>query len=421
MERQRFPNIIELLSGNFLRHSQEYHFWRIKDREEKLQTNSDSLSLMDDLAVSYSKTGNDKQAIKIGHSQLLIQPNRYETLANLGTFYIHNGDLASGITYIDRAIDVNPNAHFGREIYQRHLAAYVFSKKVNGKIPLPLASKFQKNPEALPNPKQLDNFYTFLLNKHLDTINSIEDEKFEIPSDKRSNMLPHKKLKEAIIGIMGMMKFGNTDSPILAEVLGDLLMATGWKDGARQLAARAYLKASYDCKNKQAEKVYRKRVEYVLFHQYTKKRGSQFTIKDLEAMYQEERILGQKFFNRIKNDEIKWIAQGKQPEIEFGKKYYSEPVLGERIQKASAKWRNNHEYLTDTLVGTTVNYRTENKNNKISNAKAKETVDSLLHNNQSIPVKNPKVMPKSSNSWFFYVIGIILLIGLSVAIRKKLK
>ena len=35
-ERARFPSVLELITGKFLRHSKEFHEWRIKDRQNKL-------------------------------------------------------------------------------------------------------------------------------------------------------------------------------------------------------------------------------------------------------------------------------------------------------------------------------------------------------------------------------------------------
>ena len=56
---------------------------------------------------------------------------------------------------------------------------------------------------------------------------------------------PAETIDKAITGVLGMMKFGNHDSPVLLEALGDLLVSRGYDTDGKRLAARAYLKASY--------------------------------------------------------------------------------------------------------------------------------------------------------------------------------
>ena len=52
-----FPSVHELITGKFLQHSQEFYYWRVKDRTEKIQLYPDSLSLYDDLAWALNKVG----------------------------------------------------------------------------------------------------------------------------------------------------------------------------------------------------------------------------------------------------------------------------------------------------------------------------------------------------------------------------
>jgi tetratricopeptide (TPR) repeat protein len=139
MERNRFPSALELITGKFLRHSREFYQWRIADRLEKLKKEPDNLAYYDDLAVAYSKTGQNDRAIETILIKDKKKPGLYETEANHGTFLMLAGRIEEGLKHVDEALRINPDAHFGREKYQKRLAEYVLSRNKDGKISLPLA------------------------------------------------------------------------------------------------------------------------------------------------------------------------------------------------------------------------------------------------------------------------------------------
>lgn len=227
MEKRQFPTIKELISGQFLRHSPEFHQWRIKDREALIQKYPDSLSLYDDLAVSYCKLDNNSKAIEIAIKKEALKPGLYETYANLGTFYLHDKQLEKGIEYIKKALIINPNAHFGRERYQLYLAEYLLFKMEDGTLPQPLA-----------NQRGHDTRQKILFTDFLET--KLEENK---PIDEQKRHLDNKEIARAINGVKGMMKFGNYDSPILLEVLADLLSYGYDERSPKQLSVMAMLRA----------------------------------------------------------------------------------------------------------------------------------------------------------------------------------
>lgn len=51
------------------------------------------------------------------------------TLSNLGTFAIYAGDLAASRAYLQEALAINPDAHFGRERYQLWLVEQLMLKR----------------------------------------------------------------------------------------------------------------------------------------------------------------------------------------------------------------------------------------------------------------------------------------------------
>ena len=187
-ESQPFPDEQQLIEGSFHIHSKEFYEWRIKDRLKRLEQKTDDPALLDDLAVSYEKLGQTQKAIATLNAVLKKYPERYETLANLGTFYIHHKEYEKGLVLLKKAIKINPNTHYGREIYQIKAVEYLLST----------------NSTKTNFPIQKDkNFADFVLK--------------EIPKSQQKD-----ELIRAIVGISGMLKFGNSDSPILFELLGDL-------------------------------------------------------------------------------------------------------------------------------------------------------------------------------------------------------
>lgn len=307
MERSRFPDTLELITGKFLRHSPEFYQWRIDDRLKKLEADPTNAALLDDLAVAYDKTGQHEKAIETAQKTEKLHPGRYETAANLGTFYFHAGKLGEGLPHIDRALTINPNAHFGREKYQKLLVEYVIERRKSGRTTLPLAGPAYTTSQS--------GFAGYLTTK-LRTV------------DPNASFEPERPA--AIKGILGMMKFGNHQSPILLEALGTLLAdyATNPTTDAKLLAARAYLKASFEVSDGPSRQDYRRMAQNVLSMQ-TARRDSDtgITLEQVEEAFQKELAEARGWYAELRERELSWIRNGKDPEAEFDKLYYAEPEV----------------------------------------------------------------------------------------------
>jgi tetratricopeptide (TPR) repeat protein len=301
MENERFPETLELVTGKFLRHSKEFYEWRVKDRTEKLAKESKA-SYYDDLAVAHEKLGNREKAIELMKEKDQKFPGLYETYANLGTFYLHGKQYTEGLAFIEKALKVNPNAHFGREISQKLLVEYVLHCQKAGKtVPL--------------NTENSSGFAGFVQ---------------EHPQAKEMKLNSEAVLK----GVLGMMKFGNHESPVLLEVLGDLL-SQGVKDDAKQLAARAYLKAAYayEEENPELVDVFAKKAKAVLAMQMIGKEDDpEKVFKMLEDSFTKELEEGKTWFDKVHQDEKNWVAEGKNPEEAFAQKYYQAPRMAHEKQ-----------------------------------------------------------------------------------------
>lgn len=295
MERQQFPYVHELIAGQFLRHSDAYYQWRIEDRSAKPAAERTPADY-DDLAVAYEKLGQHDRAIEVIQEKIASWPEegRYESEANLGTFLIHAGRYEEGLEHIERAIEINPEAHFGREVYQRLLVEYVMQQRAEGAtLPLNKTSELWKT-----------GFARFVL----------EQRKVERDGEQA-------EIQKAVKGVLGMMQFGNYRSPILLEALGDLLMASYWREDAKLLAARAYLKAAYEAPEPAAKEVYRQRVEAILETQVAR------NLEQLEAELKREIAQGDTYYAQIESDETGWAAAGENLDQRFGEKYYQQPEL----------------------------------------------------------------------------------------------
>lgn len=378
MEREQFPSALELIAGNFLRHSPAFYYWRVKDRTAKLKENPKHFDWYDDLAVAYSKLGEQKKAIQLMHEKEELEGPSYKTYANLGTFYIFDGNLEAALKAIDQALLLDTNAHFGREIYQKYLVEYILSKSKEGKINLPLDATFYKYPQNYYSTLNDNNFYSFLLEKHKER------------TQKDVEKLPTDVLDKALIGVLGMMRFANYDSPILLEVLGDLLFNTGNRSAARHLAARAYLKASYEVEDPKVQEIYKRRAAYVLFTQYANEKKELLDIQRLQALLEEEIKIGQAFYEEIKSDELSWISAGENVEEAYSKKYYTKPTLPKRTLEgvSQQEFAEMRKYLKGNYpLGAQLDYRPVLAYKLEVTPQEKTLIDSLFERKLALQLK----------------------------------
>ena len=301
VERSRFPEIHELIVGKFPHHSEAFYQWRIKDRLRRLTSDPDNLRLLDDLSVAYDKIGDNELAIQTALRKESLAANTYETHANLGTFYIHSGRFEEGLQQLDQAIEINPEAHFGREVYQKKLVEYLISRQLDGKIHFPIDTTMRRTGKRC-------GFALFILGDQ-----RLEPDKVQ------------EEIQQAIKGVTGMMRFGNHASPILLEVLGDLLMADSETD-AKRLAARAFLKASYETDGVESKAAYREIASGLLQFQTVRQgKNTELTLGQLEGLLRTELDAANTWHDELKADEDQWIKDGANVEEEYREKYLTSP------------------------------------------------------------------------------------------------
>lgn len=305
-ERARFPTVLELVTGKFLRHSKEFYEWRIRDRQNKLEADPTNLAYHDDLAVAYEMTGQHAKAIEIITAKEKLKPGVYETYSNLGTFHILAGDFEAGLPYIDKALAINPDAHFGREKYQKWLVEYAMTRRaINGKLVLPLEPPQPPGPKSVPTLEwRVSGFAQFLQNKQ------------------GVKQLAPDQIQAAVNGILGMMRFAHHDNPLLLEALADLLKSGESRLDASRLAARCYLKAGASAPDEATRVAYRTHAEKSLSGYHDLK------LSEIEAELAIEQADADAWYGELRAKEIEWIREGKDADAEFDKLYTREPTLG---------------------------------------------------------------------------------------------
>ncbi len=147
----RFAMVHDVIHERFPRHGSEYYTERNRITLKKLEAlqPEDPLrfTLMDDLGAGMDRLGRSDEAVQILRDKLAAQRNEglqgrelYTTLANLGTFLIHDsfadalaGELGAqqrfreGVAFIRQSVEVNPEAHFGRERWQAAIAEFLLA------------------------------------------------------------------------------------------------------------------------------------------------------------------------------------------------------------------------------------------------------------------------------------------------------
>jgi len=335
-EMSESPTAIELVTGAFPRHSKEFYRWRIDDRKARLEAGENDPLLYDDIAVAYDKLRQQEQAIEWMVEKEKKYPGKYETYANLGTFHIHSGNFPEGILNIEKALEINPEAHFNRERYQLYVVKYLQHRTEHGqfsegKLLLPLSRDAfveQRNFNRKNHDREdvefydipelgINNFYIFIANDLADK--TAED------YNPRYVQMTAEQTAAAVQGILGMMRFGHHDSPVLLECLADLLVPRTVHGVGNRIAARALLKASYEVEDTTARDMYYEMACHAIEGQEGVK------IAPLELALKRELKQARQYYEELTQLENQWIAAGADVEAEFRNRYYKQSKDGETL------------------------------------------------------------------------------------------
>jgi hypothetical protein len=143
------PNVARVITGRFERNPPLYYEMRLKRVAQEIKINPTKLGLYDDAGAASDRLHHSREAIEwmerkrkqLESSKIdpkLKREHLYRYFANAGTFHAHlwlrSGanrkdmrEMKIGRDMIKRAIEIKPNAHFGRERYQLLLMEWVLN------------------------------------------------------------------------------------------------------------------------------------------------------------------------------------------------------------------------------------------------------------------------------------------------------
>ena len=153
-EAQRRPDVLRAITGRFERNPPLYYDMRIARLKAELARNPAILSDYDDIAVALDRRGFDDEALRwIERKKRYLPPFHsqshndtetwYRYYANSGTFHVHRwihggadpaqrSDLMAARAQIAKAIEIKPDAHFGREKYQLKVIDWLIKTRLKG-------------------------------------------------------------------------------------------------------------------------------------------------------------------------------------------------------------------------------------------------------------------------------------------------
>ena len=150
-QARQLPATLRVISGRFPRNPPLYYQKRIERERANLANNPRQFGLYDDIGVALDKLGRDDEALQTMARKRALSPafnpndkaNReawYRYFANTSTFRAHRflkagapkeklDEMKVARAQIKRAIQIKPDAHFGRERYQLMAMDWIIARK----------------------------------------------------------------------------------------------------------------------------------------------------------------------------------------------------------------------------------------------------------------------------------------------------
>jgi hypothetical protein len=278
----RFAMVHDVIHERFARHGLAYYRQRnrlvaqqlaaFKDRAPPDGEAADKyFALFDDLGAGHDYLGQHGEAINVLRDKLRKQQARgyrgrqlYTTYANLGTFLIHGNfrpamggsrsardQLREGLAFIHQSIEVNPQAHFGREAWQAVAAEFLLAAMdnplvllkydlVGNRLDLPIQSMSRDcMAKDLWIPKETGKgslaYFASMpdkdrseeeLQRYREAITRVGAKAGWKEAARTSHQEPV-PFDEPILGIIGMWRLGGGANPHFCLALGEIMLRVG--------------------------------------------------------------------------------------------------------------------------------------------------------------------------------------------------
>jgi len=220
------PDAPHVIAGRFERNLPLFYEMRVRRVAAELRASPARLELYDDAAVACDRIGRDDEALawiekkrrlleRRNAGEKAVREHWYRYYANAGTFIAHRwlragadrskiGEMKRARDFIKKAIQLKPNAHFGREKYQLRAMEWIVAPP-------------KVNPQGwFPNFLNLDPDMGFV----------------------ERSQLPRLGLSDAVQGLSGLIVLGNAWESV--DVFNTLALALNadLKNGLAYLAAK---------------------------------------------------------------------------------------------------------------------------------------------------------------------------------------
>jgi tetratricopeptide (TPR) repeat protein len=135
-EAKALPCVHDALVGYFPKHGNAYHLAVIAAVDYGASWAPAYTAGLDAKGLALLHLGRLEDARAVMLARLAAAPNAYPSHANLGTLYTFSGDYEKALEHVDRAMAIEPKAHFGREKYHRKLVEYLRDVKADPNVRL---------------------------------------------------------------------------------------------------------------------------------------------------------------------------------------------------------------------------------------------------------------------------------------------
>ena len=284
-----------VVSTNYLRHSPWYYRWLVKARSPEVAGATDDPSgalLLEELSEAQRRLGDFAGAARTVKSRERL---RYKDNLALGGISMAANKFESAADFFQNAFEMNPNGVFLSEGYAMHVLDHIAAQRAAGRKKVPVMTLQERG-------KAPGGFSDYM---------KATSTRAGIPWKKRT-------WKEAVRGVVELILCGHRRSPVVWEMLGDLLREAprGALKGAPGLAARAYLQASY-----QSSESLWGRKQYRSLARAQLNPPTKPALRKFERRFATDLKRGMKLMRKIRKDEERWTRRGRNLKLRYQKRY----------------------------------------------------------------------------------------------------